>query len=392
MNSLLNGLCLLLPLNNILSAVLGLICILLFVILVVKRKINLIKENLLRFIIWGIFCLWICANTVFAYDRSVALLGLLDYLPFVLFGFMVSHLGKTVEQQEQIAQNLIVGIIPVSLFGLFQVIFNRPDLQLPRLFSSYVIPLGKSPDGRILSLFGHFNELGMFIVMILPLMIYKIVMKKDDSRWVSVIALPIGLLVLYFSGSRNAWAVATIGMMIMAIYYRFWLGLIALVTLGLSLVSAVWLPFASGLRIFFPASLIERLLSTFDPQKTDFFSTASRWHAWQVAIDLIAQRPIVGWGLRNFTIVAQAQQQELFGLPHTHNLYLSIAVGAGLPGLVLFLTGIFYAVKTKDEQHPLRFMFQCSLGLFLLSSLIDITLYEPRISLLFWLLVGILTA
>lgn len=178
MNSLLNGLCLLLPLNNILSAVLGLICILLFVILVVKRKINLIKENLLRFIIWGIFCLWICANTVFAYDRSVALLGLLDYLPFVLFGFMVSHLGKTVEQQEQIAQNLIVGSIPVSLFGLFQVIFNRPDLQLPRLFSSYVIPLGKSPDGRILSLFGHFNELGMFIVMILPLMIYKIVMKK----------------------------------------------------------------------------------------------------------------------------------------------------------------------------------------------------------------------
>jgi O-antigen ligase len=131
-------------------------------------------------------------------------------------------------------------------------------------------------------------------------------------------------------------------------------------------------------------------LSTFDPQKTDFFSTVSRWNAWQIAIDLIGQSPIVGWGLRNFTVVARAQSQELFGLPHVHNLYLSIAVGAGLPGLILFLLAMFYTIRPKTDRTPLTFILQLSILLFLTSSILDITLYEPRISLLFWLIVGML--
>jgi O-antigen ligase len=195
---------------------------------------------------------------------------------------------------------------------------------------------------------------------------------------------------LFFSGSRNAWAVSTIGIIILTIFYGFWLGLGVILTGIITLVSAVWLPFAVSLRVLFPPRLIDRLLSTFDPQKTDFFSTVSRWNAWQIAIDLIGQSPIVGWGLRNFTVVARAQSQELFGLPHVHNLYLSIAVGAGLPGLILFLLAMFYTIRPKTDRTPLTFILQLSILLFLTSSILDITLYEPRISLLFWLIVGML--
>ncbi len=383
----LNSLCLILPLNNVLSVVWALVTLTYFLVSVIRSKTSLdVNPSFGR--AWLLFCGWIAFTTCFAHDRWLALLGLMDFIPFILFAFMVNCLIKTEEQREEIAHNLVTSTIPISLFGLFQVIFHRPDLHLPRLFESYIIPLGKSPDGRILSLFGHFNELGIFLVMVLPLIIYKIVTKKEQIPWRAIIALPIALICLFFSGSRNAWAVATIELVILAIYYRFWTGLVAIISGGLTLIAAVWLPPAKGLRVLFPSSLIDRLSSTFDPQKTDFFSTVSRWNAWQVAIDLIGQSPILGWGLRNFTVVAQEQNQELFGLPHAHNLYLSIAVGAGLPGLILFLVGIFCTIKISKQCSPLTFMFQLSILVFLLSSTIDITLYEPRISLLFWLMMG----
>ena len=386
----LNSLCWILPLNNVLSSVWAVIGIIIFISQVIRRKIEPPHFDLPSKKLWLIFSGWLLFTTLFAFDRSVALLGLLDFLPFIVFALIVSEVVKTEIQREQITQNLTISTIPISLFGLFQVIFDRADLHLPRLFNSYIIPLGKSPDGRILSLFGHFNELGIFLVMILPLMIHGIVTKEERKRWISIVALPIGLICLFYSGSRNAWAVSAIGVIILTIFYRFWLGLGAILMGIVTLVSAVWLPFAVSLRVLFPPWLIDRLLSTFDPQKTDFFSTVSRWNAWQIAIDLIGQSPIVGWGLRNFTVVARAQSQELFGLPHVHNLYLSIAVGAGLPGLILFLLAMFYTIRPKTDRTPLTFILQLSILLFLTSSILDITLYEPRISLLFWLIVGML--
>ncbi len=390
MISWLNSLSLILPFNNILTTVWALSGIIMFITLAVEGKINFPDFNSLPNRVWLLFCAWLLLTTLFAHDRSVALLGLMDFIPFIIFSLIVQVLIKTDEQREKIAQNLVISSLPISLFGLFQILFNRSDLYLPRLFSSYIIPLGKSPDGRILSLFGHFNELGIFLVMILPLSVYFIMKRNDKTKWISVLALFLGLVILFFSGSRNAWMVATIGFIILCIFYHFWFGLVAILTTVFTLISAVWLPFAVSLRVLFPPSLIDRLLSTFDPQKNDFFSTASRWNAWQIAIDLIGQSPMLGWGLRNFPIVARAQNQQLFGLPHTHNLYLSIGVGAGLPGLVLFLLAIFLTIKNAKEESSLRFILQLNIILFLISSILDITLYEPRISLLFWLILGML--
>ena len=390
MISWLNSLSLILPFNNILTTVWALSGIIMFITLAVEGKINFPDFNSLPNRFWLLFCVWLLLTTLFAHDRSVALLGLMDFIPFIIFSLIVQVLIKTDEQREKIAQNLVISSLPISLFGLFQILFNRSDLYLPRLFSSYIIPLGKSPDGRILSLFGHFNELGIFLVMILPLSVYFIMKRNDKTKWISVLALFLGLVILFFSGSRNAWMVATIGIIILCIFYRFWFGLVTILTTVFTLISAVWLPFAVSLRVLFPTSLIDRLLSTFDPQKNDFFSTASRWNAWQIAIDLIGQSPMLGWGLRNFPIVARAQNQQLFGLPHTHNLYLSIGVGAGLPGLVLFLLAIFLTIKNAKEESSLKFILQLNIILFLISSILDITLYEPRISLLFWLILGML--
>ncbi|MFN3361413.1 MAG: O-antigen ligase family protein [Pseudanabaenaceae cyanobacterium] len=384
--------CLGLPFNNILSTAWGLIGIGYSAWLYWQGKIKLYPLEKLVHRLWIALALWLLLSLLFAPDRLTALLGLLDFIPFMVFAIVVSHLAKGEEGQERIARNLVISSIPISLFGLFQVIFNRPDLHLPRLFSSYIIPLGKSSDGRILSLFGHFNELGIFLVMVLPLMVYFINHSSGKDRWIGLVALPIGLICLYFSGSRNAWAVATIGCLILSLYYRFWLGTVAILSIVVTLVAAVWLPWAEGLRVLFPRSLVARLASTFDPSRTDFFSTSSRWNAWQIAVDLINQRPITGWGLRNFPIVAKMQGKDLMGLPHEHNLYLSIATGSGLIGLGLFLASVLLPLLPKREELPLRFMFRCSVGLYLLSCILDITLYEPRISLLFWLFLGVLTA
>jgi O-antigen ligase len=347
--------------------------------------------------------LWMILTTITAWDSGTAAVGLANFLPFFLLAATTSYIVRTPAQFIHLLWLFVLGSILVGGFGILQALVDRPDLRFPKaIFDSYIIPMGFSRDRRIQSLFGHFNEAAIYLLMILPISLHLAIGKVKSisklQRIIAAIALCLGLAVLIMTGSRNAWGLALIGAVIMAIYYRQWqiVSGFTLITLAL-----VWAVFGSRfglggewLRSLLPQGFVLRLASTLDPSLGDYASTADRLNAWQFATTLISQHPLQGWGLRNFTNVAAGMNFDLRGLPHEHNLFLAIAVGAGIPALLGLIGIIVWIFKRSfnmviiKQTEGMIVIAAIAIALCLMSGWLDIAIYEPRVSMLFWYLLG----
>ncbi|MBD2178661.1 O-antigen ligase family protein [Pseudanabaena sp. FACHB-1998] len=354
-------------------------------------------------IAYGILAVWMILTTLIAFDLGTAAGGLANFLPYFFLAAITSVIIRTPSQFTHFLWLLVTGSILVSGFGILQAILNRPDLIFPKvIFDSYQIPMGFSADRRIQSFFGHFNETAIYLLMLLPIACHfalgKVKSLSKSQRAIAALALALGTCVLIMTGSRNAWGLAILGGVALAIYYRQWKLVSAM---GIVLILIAWAVFGQkyglggeALRSLLPEGFVNRLASTVDPKLADYASTADRLNAWQFAISLISQHPLQGWGLRNFPLVAQSMGFDLRGLPHEHNLFLAIAVGSGIPALIgllgIIIWTIWISVRSaiaKDTEGTMAIT-AISIILFWLSCWLDLVLYEPRLSMLLWYLLG----
>ncbi len=386
---LLQAIALFLPLNNIFSALLGGILILLFL---VRQGWRSLDTTINRG--WLGLSGWLVITSLTAFDPSVAWTGLFNFLPFFLLFAIASRVIQSPDQFRHILKLLVVGSVPVSGLGILQVVINQPTWTLPRWFGSYVINLGMSPDHRIASLFGHYNELGIYLVMIL-MIAAQLAVENLTSKWERYgvwIILGMGAIALAYSGSRSAWVLMAIGIGSLAVWHRYWYvvagitaiaGSLSWAVLGKSLgIGGEWL------RSLVPVGLINRLDSAINPSSADYLSTVNRVNAWAFAVDLIQRRPIQGWGFRSFEAIALSMNHDLHGLPHEHNFYLTLAVGGGIPALIGFMTLVISVLVMGIKRDQNLFGVVITIALFFLSGLLDVTFYEPRVNILSWLLLA----
>jgi putative inorganic carbon (HCO3(-)) transporter len=90
--------------------------------------------------------------------------------------------------------------------------------------------------------------------------------------------------------------------------------------------------------------------------------------------------------------------QDLGDVPHAHNLFLNIAAERGLPALAAFLVVvwfIFYCLRAAfrlaalASDRILAAALIASFAGYFAHSLFDVSYYEYKVLLLFWLMVGI---
>lgn len=349
--------------------------------------------------------LWMIFTTIIAFNPATATGGLANFLPYFLLAAITSHIIRTPAQFIHFLWLLVFSSIFVSGFGILQAIINRPDWIFPKvIFDSYPIPMGFSPDRRIQSFFGHFNETAIYLLTLLPIAFHFAVGKvksiSKSQQAIAVIALALGTCVLILTGSRNAWGLAILGGVALAIYYRQWK---LMAGFGVVLLIMTWAVFGEkfglgneAVRSLLPEGFVNRIASTIDPKLGDYASTADRLNAWQFALSLISQHPFQGWGLRNFPLIAESMGYDLRGLPHEHNFYLAITVGSGIPALLGFIGIIAWTLWTSlksaiaSESEDTMSVVAISIILCLLSGWLDLVFYEPRISMLLWALLGIM--
>lgn len=347
--------------------------------------------------------LWMIFTTIIAFNIPTAAGGLANFLPYFFLTAITSYIIRTPTQFIHFLWLLVLSSLMVSGFGVLQAVIDRPDWIFPKvIFDSYPIPMGFSPDRRIQSFFGHFNETAAYLLMILPIALHfalgKVKSISKSQQAIAAIALALGTCVLILTGSRNAWGLAILGAVALAMYYRQWL-LVA----GFGIISLVitWGVFGQkfglggeAVRSLLPEGFVNRLASTVDPSLGAYASTADRLNVWQFALSLISQHPIQGWGLRNFPLVAESMGYDLRGLPHEHNLFLAIAVGAGIPALLGFIGIIGWTIWTSlksaliKDSEGMIVVVTIGVMLFLMSGWLDLVLYEPRLSMVLWLLLG----
>jgi O-antigen ligase len=151
------------------------------------------------------------------------------------------------------------------------------------------------------------------------------------------------VLAVYLTGSRNAWGALVLALPLVSGPLS-WPWLLPLLAVALALVSLASLPAVSPVlqvpaRSLVPEAIWARLSDLQFAGERPLAIT--RLAQWRTAVELIAERPWLGWGAAAFSLIYPQRTGHWHG--HPHNLPIDLALSHGLPvallvvGLVLWL-------------------------------------------------------
>ncbi len=350
-------------------------------------------------------------SAAFAARPGDAFLGLFNFLPFFLGFAVLSEVIRSPAQLRRMTWIIVFTSIPVVLIGLLQMLAGQLGLQQPFhpqilwvLLEWNIDPRG-TPPGRMSSIFFYANVLASYLVISFALAVGLWMEAVGKRRWKPfhsqafflTLAVVGNAIALILTNSRNAWVIAAIACLVFGLYrgwHWLWIGISALagIVLGASFGPS---PLREWLRRIVPAFFWARLTDELYPDRP---VPTLRTTQWQFALHLTQQRPWLGWGLRNFSPLYEAETN--FKLGHPHNLPLMLLCETGVPATLLFLGLVGWAVSQAIKQLSSfadsgdRWILFTVLIAFLscaVFSLFDVTLFDARINWYGWvLLAGIL--
>jgi O-antigen ligase len=193
---------------------------------------------------------------------------------------------------------------------------------------------------------GNPNWTGAFLAATLPFALVQLARPNLSTRrvgaWLAAAALVSGLVVTF---ARGAWLAAIVGVAVVV-------SMSAAARRG-----RVLAPIAAGLVIGMAAALAahgDEVVASL----TRGESIGGRVRMWRVTIDMIAERPLLGWGLGGFAAAYPAHQAALLARsdeqtvtditdhPHEEYLYLSAETGLAATAL-LFVSVAFIVLRGK---------------------------------------------
>ncbi len=361
----------------------------------------------------------IILSAAVAEHRGAAFLGLFNFLPYFFCFASLSPLIQTPAQLRRLGWVLVVPSVLVCLIGYLQMLFcglgyqQFLHIQVLWIVIDWQYDLKGTPPGRMSAVLTYANVLASYLVITFSLGLGFWIeaigrsLRRGLGAWNWEVMLWAGLLLLnggalILTNSRNAWAIAAGACLIfaMAVGWR-WLGAVVGLVVG-AIVAAAFgpAPLQPPLRTLIPAFFWARITDDLYPNRP---VPTLRTTQWEFARSLMQQRPVFGWGLRNFTPLYQAETGFVLG--HPHSLPLMLLAEVGIPATLLFLGLVGWVVAQgvqywrslvrlqesgQEGDRLIYFSFLvafCSITLF---SLFDVTLFDARVNIMGWmLLIGI---
>ncbi|MBD2000660.1 O-antigen ligase family protein [Leptolyngbya sp. FACHB-541] len=249
-------------------------------------------------------------------------------------------------------------------------------------------------------MFEHPNALASYLVLILGLGLGLILLQSvqqrgvaDRSRklqrlyppgWLVYAAVYLNLLGIFSSGSRNGMLIAISQLVVFSLFVK--TNRTVLISGLLSLLAVVVA--AALVGIGGRAVSLEGL--TDDP----------RVGVWQIALELIRERPLLGWGLGNYKFLYPARiiDPVFDKIFHPHNFWLLLASEAGLLVMVGLTVVVGYVcfravhlLVTKQlaaSDRPLMLGYLFAFWGCVAFALFDVTFYDARINVLNWIILA----
>jgi O-antigen ligase len=222
---------------------------------------------------------------------------------------------------------------------------------------------------------------GMILLTLLSALLHRSRMGTWFNPLLGLVAFIFGFMGMYLTYTRGALLGFLCGLPFVLYFFNrklgLWLG-------GLAFVGVLSL---GGLYLFGSGNYESRFL-----QNKNNASDIIRRSQWQAAIIATKERPILGWGLSNFSSQLKRikHQYDLdakdYDDAHSHNLFLEIASGTGLVGLFFFLGWLISWARESFISTPLIRALIVPLGVaFVVSSQFEVTFDANNASMIFFL-------
>ena len=131
-----------------------------------------------------------------------------------------------------------------------------------------------------------------------------------------------------------------------------------------------------------------------DFQLINFINIFPRLEVWRVSLIAILEKPIFGWGATSFPIIYRNYRYNFINdnIQHTHNLFFEISINYGLIASILFSIFVIYLIinsfkKIRNDKSLINKAWWAASFSFLINQSFDVTYYDIRISMIFWILI-----
>ncbi len=240
--------------------------------------------------------------------------------------------------------------------------------------------------GRIGSLFGYANILGLYIYMTLPLCIALAIRawtRKTGGLtmlWCRI-SMPVfavlGILSMIFSRSRASWlalGAAAVFFIIRLPLKKIRFGLAVGLIVSAAISAPLWIPRAT--------TIFDRTYS----------SNLERLHLWTPAARALAREPVEGFGRFSYPERIFAHPDAFVHLPHPHNMYFHLAIAFGIPVAVWYLFLVWHAgmgnLHRKNGIEIVLLALQATAAGTVVYGFLDNLFFIGQASMLSWMILG----
>ncbi len=315
----------------------------------------------------------VAVDPVFAIDKTFKLVRMVSLY------FLVINLERSLPALQRILWVMIAAGAVSAGYGYYQYFFLPDTLEDMRINGTMDDPTG----------------FAYALVILLPLVWYMF--RHASNQWARLGLGAVELLFLFaivLSGTRSGMLAAVAVMALIALREKRPVMNISLIVL------VVLLGY-----LFAPAQVKSRLGLNGEADRAAESAQAStdrRFTYYTFGTQLFLERPILGRGMGGFTETYSHSDYQFYLNDDdmnrvAHNMYLEIATGAGLIGLIPFVFLMFSPLVSLERvvrDHPpgamvdVAKMLQISLAAFLLIGFFSSSQYDKSL----WLLIGLTTA
>lgn len=270
------------------------------------------------------------------YRRYETFPAFVCYAAIYFFSVQLIRDSKNLEQAIKV---LAVGFIPVVFYGIMQ----SAGYDFPGIYRF---------ESRVHSSLGNPIILGTYLIIIIPLL-FSLARNTHGEVWELFLWLmvPIGLINLLLTESRGAWLGLAASVLVVFLVRRRLMmrakdgrrrdsastkkkRLVVGITVALIITIAILFILPLG-------HFGQRLTSTLAISEG---SAAIRIEIWKASLNMIADKPLLGFGFEQMGYWFPAYQTPMYAklspdgvADRTHNDLLQIAVDFGVPGLLLYI-------------------------------------------------------
>lgn len=343
-------------------------------------------------------------SSALAEHSQEAWLGLANFLPFFALFIALRYLITELVQLRQLSWLLILPSLPIVILGWGQMFaeWDTPTF-IESILGWQLVPLGV-PTGRMSSVFIYTNFLGIYLAIAFTLTLglwletWQVWQRKSTKLQIQTLLLLTLILIVDVSGlvltsSRNAWGLAIFGFMAYAVYMG-WRWLVwAVIGAATAILWASFVPNLGGtqLRQVVPAFIWARLSDQMYERPVETL----RITQWQFCWNLIKERPLFGWGLRNFTPLYEAKMNYWFG--HPHNFFLMLSAETGIIAAMLLIAVVafimiqavkFFSDLSGKDFQLIFFSYLLAFSCYIIFNLTDVTIFDLRVNTFAWILLA----